>query len=111
VGVEGVDQAGRPSPDRGRDLTHGAQPHRRHLPGWSRPPGRAGRATAVVYTGNSLALVFGTPLATALGQTLGWRLGAGVVGLAAAGTPHGCHTPSGPHPLGATPPRGHTPSG
>jgi predicted MFS family arabinose efflux permease len=50
------------------------------------PPGRAGRATAVVYTGNSLALVFGTPLATALGQTVGWRLGAGVVGLAAAGS-------------------------
>jgi predicted MFS family arabinose efflux permease len=50
------------------------------------PPGRAARATAVVYTGNSLALVFGTPLATALGQTVGWRLGAGVVGLAAAGS-------------------------
>jgi predicted MFS family arabinose efflux permease len=48
------------------------------------PPGKAGRATAVVYTGNSLALVFGTPLATALGQAVGWRLGVGAVGLAAA---------------------------
>jgi predicted MFS family arabinose efflux permease len=47
-------------------------------------PEKAGRATAVVYTGNSLALVFGTPLATALGQAVGWRLGVAAVGLAAA---------------------------
>ena len=46
-------------------------------------PGRAGRATAIVFTGNSLALVLGTPLATALGQVLGWRAATAVVGLAA----------------------------
>lgn len=47
-------------------------------------PGRAGRATAVVFTGNSLALVLGTPLATALGDVLGWRAATAVVGVAAA---------------------------
>lgn len=47
-------------------------------------PGRAGRATAVVFTGNSLALVLGTPLATALGQVMGWRAATAVVGVAAA---------------------------
>jgi predicted MFS family arabinose efflux permease len=46
-------------------------------------PGRAGRATAIVFTGNSLALVLGTPLATAIGQVLGWRAATAVVGLAA----------------------------
>ncbi len=47
-------------------------------------PDRAGRATAVVFTGNSLALVLGTPLATALGNLMGWRAAAAVVGAAAA---------------------------
>jgi predicted MFS family arabinose efflux permease len=47
-------------------------------------PGRAGRATAIVFTGNSLALVLGTPLATALGEVLGWRAATAVVGAAAA---------------------------
>ena len=47
-------------------------------------PGRAGRATAIVFTGNSLALVLGTPLATALGDVLGWRAATAVVGAAAA---------------------------
>jgi len=47
------------------------------------PPGRAGRATAVVFTGNSLALVLGTPLATALGDLAGWRVACVVVGAAA----------------------------
>lgn len=46
-------------------------------------PGRTGRATAIVFTGNSLALVLGTPLATALGQVLGWRAATAVVGAAA----------------------------
>jgi predicted MFS family arabinose efflux permease len=37
------------------------------------PPDRAGRATALVFLGNSLAIVLGVPLGTALGQWLGWR--------------------------------------
>jgi predicted MFS family arabinose efflux permease len=47
------------------------------------PPGQAGRATAVVFLGNSLAIVLGVPLGTALGQWLGWRVALGV--LAAGG--------------------------
>jgi predicted MFS family arabinose efflux permease len=47
-------------------------------------PGRAGRATAIVFAGNSLALVLGTPLATALGQAAGWRVAMAVVGVAGA---------------------------
>jgi predicted MFS family arabinose efflux permease len=46
-------------------------------------PGRAGRATAVVFIGNSLALVLGIPLATALGDLVGWRAATAVVGAAA----------------------------
>lgn len=38
------------------------------------PPDRAGRATALVFLGNSLAIVLGVPLGTALGQWLGWRV-------------------------------------
>ncbi len=48
------------------------------------PPGQAGRATALVFLGNSLAIVLGVPLGTALGQWLGWRVTLGV--LAVAGT-------------------------
>jgi predicted MFS family arabinose efflux permease len=47
------------------------------------PAGQAGRATALVFLGNSLAIVLGVPLGTALGQWLGWRVAIGV--LAAAG--------------------------
>jgi predicted MFS family arabinose efflux permease len=47
-------------------------------------PGNAGRATAIVFTGNSLALVLGTPVATFLGQVIGWRAGTAVIGAAAA---------------------------
>jgi predicted MFS family arabinose efflux permease len=47
-------------------------------------PGKAGRATAIVFAGNSLALVLGTPLATALGQAAGWRVAMAVVGVAGA---------------------------
>lgn len=47
------------------------------------PPGKAGRATATVFAGNSLALVLGVPLATALGQVTGWRIAMAVVGGAA----------------------------
>ncbi|GID94925.1 MFS transporter [Amorphoplanes digitatis] len=47
------------------------------------PPGSAGRATALVFLGNSLAIVLGVPLGTALGQWLGWRVAFAV--LAGAG--------------------------
>jgi predicted MFS family arabinose efflux permease len=48
------------------------------------PPGQAGRATALVFLGNSLAIVAGVPLGTALGQWLGWRVAIGVVAAAGA---------------------------
>jgi predicted MFS family arabinose efflux permease len=47
-------------------------------------PGHAGRATAIVFAGNSLALVLGTPVATFVGQVIGWRAGTAVIGAAAA---------------------------
>jgi predicted MFS family arabinose efflux permease len=43
-------------------------------------PQRAGRATAVVFAGNSLAFLFGLPLSSWLGATVGWRFT--VVGVA-----------------------------
>ncbi|SNY04610.1 MFS transporter [Paractinoplanes atraurantiacus] len=43
------------------------------------PPGQAGRATALVFVGNSLAIVLGVPLGTALGQWLGWRVAVGAM--------------------------------
>jgi len=36
-------------------------------------PGNAGKAFAIVMTGLTVATIFGSPLATFLGQTLGWR--------------------------------------
>ncbi|MDI6103833.1 MFS transporter [Actinoplanes sp. NEAU-A12] len=48
------------------------------------PPGQAGRATAMVFLGNSLAIVLGVPAGTALGQWLGWRVAVGL--FAVAGT-------------------------
>lgn len=47
------------------------------------PPGQSGRATSLVFLGNSVALVAGVPLGTALGQLAGWRVAFLV--LAAAG--------------------------
>jgi predicted MFS family arabinose efflux permease len=47
------------------------------------PPGQAGRATALVFAGNSLALVGGIPLGTALGHAVGWRAAMAAIGLAA----------------------------
>lgn len=51
-------------------------------------PDRAGRATAVVFAGNSLAFLLGLPLGSWLGATIGWRptilAVAGVAALAAA---------------------------
>ncbi|MEU8815946.1 MFS transporter [Actinoplanes sp. NPDC048796] len=48
------------------------------------PPGQAGRATALVFVGNSLAIVLGVPLGTALGQWLGWRVAVGVMAVGGA---------------------------
>ena len=46
-------------------------------------PGRAGRATAMVFSGNSLALVFGVPVGTAVGHVAGWRAAMATLGVAA----------------------------
>jgi predicted MFS family arabinose efflux permease len=48
------------------------------------PPGQVGRATALVFVGNSLAVVGGVPLGTALGQWLGWRLAVGAFAVGGA---------------------------
>ncbi|MEV0896736.1 MFS transporter [Actinoplanes sp. NPDC049802] len=48
------------------------------------PPGQAGRATAMVFIGNSLAIVLGVPAGTALGQWLGWRVAVGFFAVAGA---------------------------
>jgi predicted MFS family arabinose efflux permease len=48
------------------------------------PAGQAGRATSLVFLGNSAALVLGVPLGTAIGQVLGWRTA--VAAFAVAGT-------------------------
>ncbi|WP_127499366.1 MFS transporter [Actinoplanes solisilvae] len=48
------------------------------------PPGQAGRATALVFVGNSLAIVLGVPLGTALGQWLGWRVAVGAMAVGGA---------------------------
>lgn len=48
------------------------------------PPGQAGRAMSIVFVGNSIALVAGVPLGTALGQLAGWRTSFAVMGLAGA---------------------------
>ncbi|MBM2617261.1 MFS transporter [Actinoplanes sp. LDG1-06] len=48
------------------------------------PPGQAGKATALVFVGNSLAIVLGVPLGTALGQWLGWRAAVGAVTIGGA---------------------------
>jgi len=45
---------------------------------------RVGRATAAVFAGNSVALVAGTPLVSALGAVLGWRAAVACMGVAAA---------------------------
>lgn len=48
------------------------------------PSGQAGRATSLVFVGNSLALVLGVPLGTALGQWAGWRAASAALALAGA---------------------------
>ena len=47
------------------------------------PSGQAGRATALVFVGNSLALVGGVPLGTALGHAFGWRPAMAALGVVA----------------------------
>ncbi|MFJ7219597.1 MFS transporter [Amycolatopsis sp. NPDC098790] len=49
-------------------------------------PGRGGRATAVVFAGNSLAFLFGLSVSSWLGTTFGWRLAVLVVAAVAAVT-------------------------
>lgn len=46
------------------------------------PTGSEGRATAVVFAGNSIALIAGAPLSALAAQTLGWRETMVVMGLA-----------------------------
>ncbi|MGX6603654.1 MFS transporter [Micromonosporaceae bacterium Da 78-11] len=48
------------------------------------PPGQAGKATSLVFIGNSLAIVLGVPLGTALGQWLGWRVTIGALAVGGA---------------------------
>ncbi|MGV9676711.1 MFS transporter [Nocardia sp. NPDC003482] len=47
-------------------------------------PRQAGRATTVIFAGNSLAFLFGLPLSSWLGATIGWRQTVSVVAVAAA---------------------------
>lgn len=47
---------------------------------------RVGKAMAAVFAGNSLALVAGTPLVSALGALAGWRAAVAVMGVFAAAT-------------------------
>jgi len=48
------------------------------------PRGREGFATAIAFTGSSLAMVLGTPLTTAVGTFLGWRTATGFLASMAA---------------------------
>jgi predicted MFS family arabinose efflux permease len=48
------------------------------------PPRLAGRAIAFVYSGSSLGFVIGVPLATAVADSVGWRVAVGAVAVAAA---------------------------
>lgn len=48
------------------------------------PPDQIGKATAMTFLGNSLAIVLGVPLGTALGQWLGWRVAVGLMAVGGA---------------------------
>jgi len=48
------------------------------------PPRLAGRAIAFVYSGSSLGFVIGVPLATGVGESIGWRPAVGAVAVCAA---------------------------
>ena len=70
------------------------------------PPGQAGRATALVFLGNSLALVLGLPLGTVVGQAFGWRIAIAAFAVAGAVSLAGLlavlpHLPALPHDLAA----------
>lgn len=47
------------------------------------PKGREGYATAMAFTGSSLAMVAGIPLVTAVGTAVGWRTAAAILGVLA----------------------------
>jgi predicted MFS family arabinose efflux permease len=47
------------------------------------PRDRLGRATAAAFAGNSVALVAGTPLVSALGAIVGWRAAVSTIGVIA----------------------------
>ncbi|GAA2696270.1 MFS transporter [Actinoplanes palleronii] len=48
------------------------------------PPDQIGRATALTFLGNSLAIVLGVPIGTAVGQWLGWRFAVGMMAVGGA---------------------------
>lgn len=48
------------------------------------PKGREGYAIAMAFAGASLAMVAGTPLVTAMGNLLGWRVSAAALGMVSA---------------------------
>lgn len=50
------------------------------------PPGRRSAAVARVMLGLTVATTLGVPVASVLGQTIGWRWGFGIVGLLALST-------------------------
>jgi predicted MFS family arabinose efflux permease len=64
-------------------------------------PGRSGRATAVVFAGNSLAFLFGLSVSSWLGTTLGWRLAVLAVAAVAAVTALVIRVTVGPMPASA----------
>jgi predicted MFS family arabinose efflux permease len=69
------------------------------------PPARAGRVTALVFTGVTLAFTIGVPAGTALGTAVGWRwavTGIAAVLLALAGLA-ATLLPAAPPPAGAGP--------
>ncbi|RKR75208.1 MFS transporter [Frondihabitans australicus] len=48
------------------------------------PRGQGGKASSLVLIGNTAGMVLGVPLATILGQTVGWRASYGVLAVAGA---------------------------
>jgi predicted MFS family arabinose efflux permease len=65
-------------------------------------PGRGGRATAVVFAGNSLAFLFGLSVSSWLGTSLGWRPAVFAVAGAAAVTALVIRLTVGPMPATAS---------
>ncbi|MEV6642554.1 MFS transporter [Amycolatopsis sp. NPDC051371] len=69
-------------------------------------PGQGGRATAVVFAGNSLAFLFGLSASSWLGATLGWRPAVLAVAVVAALTALVIRLTVGPMPAGEPADRG-----